>query len=719
MASNYSSNLGITLMTPGENSDTWGDITNDNLGTLLEQAISGYVTQSVATGTDTTITIPDGSTGVARNMYIELTGTGGAATNLIVPAKKKLYFIYNNTVSGQVTVKVSGQTGVSVENGKKVILVCDGTDVELATSYPTLPVAVSDGGTGQTSYTNGQLLIGNTTGNTLTKATLTAGSNIAVTNGTGSITVGFSGTLPVASGGTGVTTSTGTGNVVLSSSPTLSSPVLTTPNLGTPSALTLTNAIGLPLTTGVTGTLPIANGGTGTTSSTGSGAVVLATSPALTTPNLGTPTALTLTNATGLPLATGITGTLSTANGGTGSTSTTYCSLSTNVSGTLPVANGGTGSTSTTYCSLTSNVSGTLPVANGGTGSTSTTYCSLASNVSGTLPVANGGTGQTTYTNGQLLIGNTTGNTLTKATLTAGTGISITNGAGSITIATSGSALTGVTTTDLTALGRFAGDSVTTGTGNTFIGFDTGTALTNGDNNTMVGYQAGYVATSATWSTFLGYNAGRNVTTGNANTFVGYFSGAGVSTGSTNCAMGDSAYNTGNYSNSIALGFNAQVSGSNYGRIGDANVDVYVKSLTQTSDVRDKADIQDSNLGLDFVMRLQPRMYRWDFREFYRSPKPADDAPKEEWDAWREANQLANLTHDGTRKRNRFHHGLIAQEVKAVLTDMGVDFGGFRDSSVNGGDAQMGLEYIQFIAPLIKAIQELKAEFDEYKRTHP
>jgi len=171
MASTYSTNLGITLMTPGENSDTWGDITNDNLGTLLEQAISGYVTQSVATGTDTTITIPDGSTGVARNMYIELTGTGGAATNLIVPAKKKLYFIYNNTVSGQVTVKVSGQTGVSVENGKKVILVCDGTDVELATSYPTLPVAVSDGGTGQTSYTNGQLLIGNTTGNTLTKAT--------------------------------------------------------------------------------------------------------------------------------------------------------------------------------------------------------------------------------------------------------------------------------------------------------------------------------------------------------------------------------------------------------------------------------------------------------------------------------------------------------------------------------------------------------------------
>ena len=93
---------------------------------------------------------------------------------------------------------------------------------------------------------------------------------------------------------------------------------------------------------------------------TGSGNNVLATSPTLTTPDLGTPSAVTLSNGTGLPLTTGVTG---------------------------------------------------------------------------TLGVANGGTGQTTYTNGQLLIGNTTGNTLTKATLTAGAGISVTNGTGSITIA--------------------------------------------------------------------------------------------------------------------------------------------------------------------------------------------------------------------------------------------------------------------------------------------
>jgi hypothetical protein len=86
------------------------------------------------------------------------------------------------------------------------------------------------------------------------------------------------GTLAVLRGGTGVTTSTGTGSVVLSTSP-----ALTTPNLGTPSAATLTNATGLPIVAGTTGTLTVARGGTGVTTSTGTGAVVLGTSPTFTT----------------------------------------------------------------------------------------------------------------------------------------------------------------------------------------------------------------------------------------------------------------------------------------------------------------------------------------------------------------------------------------------------------------------------------------------------
>ena len=101
--STYSTNLKLELITTGTQAGTWGDTTNTNLGTLLEQAISGYELQACTGGTDV-ITIPDGATGVARNMYLQLTGTGGGT--LVVPVNKKLYFIYNAT-STAITVKVT------------------------------------------------------------------------------------------------------------------------------------------------------------------------------------------------------------------------------------------------------------------------------------------------------------------------------------------------------------------------------------------------------------------------------------------------------------------------------------------------------------------------------------------------------------------------------------------------------------------------------------
>ena len=264
MSSTYSTNLAIELMGAGEQAGNWGSTTNSNLGTLIEQAISGYTTQAVVTGTDTTITIPNGSSGVARNMFLELTGTGGASTNLIVPANKKLYFIYNNS-TGAVTVKVSGQTGVSVPAAAKMVLVSNGTDIVVATNYMAAltlgtPLAVAQGGTGSTTAstgTGGVVLAvsptltgtpiaptaapGTNTTQIATTAFVTASSgslgtmstqnanNVAITGGT---ITGLSSPLPLASGGTGGTTSTGSGAIVLASSATLSSPTINSPTFG-------------------------------------------------------------------------------------------------------------------------------------------------------------------------------------------------------------------------------------------------------------------------------------------------------------------------------------------------------------------------------------------------------------------------------------------------------------------------------------------------------
>jgi hypothetical protein len=173
--STYSSNLQLQLIATGDQAGTWGNTTNTNLGTLLEQAISSYVTQAFSSanitldtsqgadggGNTTPGTIyTAGTTGSPvsyRNMFIECTGTS-SGNNLIVPANPKLYIVYNNisSGSGSITVKTPSGTGVAVPVGAKAFLVCNGTNVVSATNYfPTLasPIAVSAPPSGSNALT--------------------------------------------------------------------------------------------------------------------------------------------------------------------------------------------------------------------------------------------------------------------------------------------------------------------------------------------------------------------------------------------------------------------------------------------------------------------------------------------------------------------------------------------------------------------------------------
>jgi hypothetical protein len=269
------------------------------------------------------------------------------------------------------------------------------------------------------------------------------------------------------------------------------------------------------------------------------------------------------------------------------------------------------------------------------------------------------------------------------------------------------SALAAITTgSQNAALGPNALKLATTATGNIAIGRDALQAMVTASNNTVVGNAAGYSATMG-HNTLLGAFAGVNVTGGYSNTAVGSSTLASA-TGWFNCA---------------ALGYQADVTGSNQVQLGNSATTVYAYGAVQNrSDARDKTDIRDTELGLAFILKLRPRDFRWDMRDDYRDDATAVDAPKRgkgDGESVREARRprkLSETPRDGSRKRGRFHHGLIAQEVQAAIAELGTDFGGLQDHAAQGGDAVMTLGYGELIGPLIKAVQELSARLDALPR---
>jgi hypothetical protein len=236
MASTYSQ-YKIELIGTGDQAGTWGTTTNSNFGSAtpgtyqgFEQAIGGRADITMS-GTPITLSLTNSNAAQdARALYLNLTGSPGGAADLVVPALQKSYIVKNGTTGGfAVTVKVTGQTGVSVPNGKTMWLYNNGTDVTNA--IDNLPSGATVGGVaiGTTSGTVTSVSgTGTVNGITLT-GTVTSSGNITLggTLANVDLTSQITGTLPVANGGTGGTTSTGTGAVVLAASPTLTGTLTT------------------------------------------------------------------------------------------------------------------------------------------------------------------------------------------------------------------------------------------------------------------------------------------------------------------------------------------------------------------------------------------------------------------------------------------------------------------------------------------------------------
>ncbi len=243
----------------------------------------------------------------------------------------------------------------------------------------------------------------------------------------------------------------------------------------------------------------------------------------------------------------------------------------------------------------------------------------------------------------------------------------------------------------------------TTGYNNTANGYRALYRNTTGYNNTSNGCSTLYSNTKGCNNTAVGCNALTLNTIAGGNTAIGCDSLSSNTTGHSNTAIGRLALRSlTTYYNCTGLGANSAVTGSNQVQLGDTAVTVYAqKALVTRSDARDKLDIEDSPLGLNFIMKLRPRKYRMNSREAY-----FEEGEERDFTA----------TNDGSKAGKRPHYGLVAQEVKETMNELGIDFAGYLDSKIDGGEDVLSLGYTEFIAPMIKAIQQQQQMIEQLQK---
>lgn len=280
------------------------------------------------------------------------------------------------------------------------------------------------------------------------------------------------------------------------------------------------------------------------------------------------------------------------------------------------------------------------------------------------------------------------------------------------------------------ALGHNAMYSNTIGATNVALGYGALRLNTSGSCNIALGEHVLGSNTTGYGNIALGKNALYRNKSGSYNVALGYQALENTAdAGNENVAIGYRALQGSNFSNIIGIGSNTQVTGANQAQIGNSNVTVYCYGAVQNrSDKRDKTDIQDTELGLNFLLKLKPREFRWDYREDYikteemeKELKILEETKIEEAEKTKKREEilkkysLENVIKDGKQKGWRFHQGFIAQEVFETMRELGVDFGGYQDHSINGGKDVLSLGYEEFIPILVKGLQEQQEEIKELK----
>ena len=254
-----------------------------------------------------------------------------------------------------------------------------------------------------------------------------------------------------------------------------------------------------------------------------------------------------------------------------------------------------------------------------------------------------------------------------------------------------------------TAVGSDVLKENTEGDCNTAVGCNSLENNIEGNYNTSVGVDALRANTTGDQNAALGHYAMKSNTTGEGNTALGTYALQANTTGTHNTAVGFLAlYESVNYNNCSGLGYGSEVTGSNQVQLGESSVTVYAqKAVVTRSDARDKIDIEDSPLGLNFILKLRPCKYRMNSREAYFEPGQGRDFSE---------------TNIGSQAGKRPHYGLITKAVKEAIDESNVDFAGYLDSKVDGGEDVLSLGYTEFIAPMIKAIQEQQNMIEELQK---